>query len=271
MKEEAWTEALRPALSDRQGKALFISTPKGRNWFWRLYQQGMTDEGETASFQYPTSSNPFIAPEEIEAARRSLPERIFQQEYMAMFLDDAGGVFRRVMEAANADIQDVPIDNHEYVFGVDWGQMVDFTVIIVLDITTNSVAYMDRFNQIDYTIQSDRLKALANRFKPTTVLAEVNAMGQPVVERLIEDGLPVQPFTTTNATKAEIIRGLQNAFENGEIRILNDPNLIGELQAYEQERTPSGLWKFGAPEGMHDDTVIALALAWWSTRAWYFT
>ena len=40
MKEEAWTEALRPALSDRQGKALFISTPKGHNWFWRLYQRG---------------------------------------------------------------------------------------------------------------------------------------------------------------------------------------------------------------------------------------
>ena len=83
------------------------------------------------------------------------------------------------------------------------------------------------------------------------------------MERLQDDGLPIQPFTTTNATKAEIIRGLQNGFENGEIRILNDPILIGELQAYEQERTSSGLWKFGAPEGMHDDTVIALALAWY--------
>jgi phage FluMu gp28-like protein len=272
MKQEAWSEALRPALADRQGRAMFISTPKGRGWFWQLYQRGQDDaDSEWMSWQLPTSTNPFIPEEEIASAKKSLPERIYEQEFLATFTDDAGGVFRRVMEAANADIQDVPIANHEYVFGVDWGQMVDFTVIIVLDITTNSVAYMDRFNQIDYTIQSDRLKALANRFKPTTVLAEVNAMGQPVVERLIEDGLPVQPFTTTNATKAEIIRGLQNAFENGEIRILNDPNLIGELQAYEQERTPSGLWKFGAPEGLHDDTVIALALAWWSTRAWYFT
>jgi len=271
MKEEAWTEALRPALSDRQGKALFISTPKGHNWFWRLFQRGQTGEDDFASFQFPTSSNPYIVKEEIEAARKSLPERIFQQEYLAMFLDDAGGVFRRVMEAATAEEQDLPLDNHEYVFGVDWGQMVDFTVIIVLDITTKSVAYIDRFNQIDYIVQSNRLKALVNRFRPTTILAEVNAMGQPIVERLLEDGLPVQPFTTTNATKAEIIRGLQNAFENGEIKILNDPNLIGELQAYEQERTPSGLWKFGAPEGMHDDSVIALALAWWSTRAWYFT
>jgi phage terminase large subunit-like protein len=271
MKEEAWTEALRPSLSDRQGKALFISTPKGRNWFWRMFQRGKDGDGEWASFQYPTSDNPYIAPDEIEAARRYLPERIFQQEYLAMFLDDAGGVFRRVMDCATAIEQIVPEDGHEYVLAVDWGQMVDFTVIIVLDITTKSVVFMDRFNQIDYIIQSERLKTLVNRYKPTTVIAEVNAMGQPIVERLLEDGLPIQPFTTTNATKAEIVRGLQNGFENGEIKILNDPILIGELQAYEQERTTSGLWKFGAPEGMHDDTVIALALAWWSTRTWYFT
>ena len=271
MKEEAWTESLRPALSDRQGKALFISTPKGHNWFWRLYQRGLTDDGETASFQFPTGNNPYIVPEEIEAAKRSLPERIFRQEYMAEFLEDAGGVFRRVMDAATAEEQLTPEDGHEYVIGVDWGQMVDFTVLIVLDITTKEVAYMDRFNQIDYMIQSERLKTVVNRYKPTTVIAEVNAMGQPIVERLADEGLPIQPFTTTNSTKSEVIRGLQNAFENGEIKILNDPILIGELQAYEQERTTSGLWKFGAPEGMHDDTVIALALAWWSTRTWYFT
>ena len=83
--------------------------------------------------------------------------------------------------------------------------------------------------------------------------------------------MPIQPFTTTNATKAEIVRGLQNAFENGEIKILPDEVLIGELQAYEQERTPSGLWKFGAPAGMHDDTVIALALAWHGVAKWYYT
>jgi len=241
MKEEAWTEALRPSLSDRQGGALFISTPKGHNWFWRMHQRGLTDDDEWASFQFPTSTNPYIVPAEIEAAKGMLPERIFNQEYLAQFLDDAGGVFRRVMDAATAEEQDMPEEGHEYVIGVDWGQMVDFTVLMVLDITSKSVAFMDRFNKIDYIIQSNRLKTLVNRYKPTTVIAEVNAMGQPIVERLADEGLPIQPFTTTNATKAEVVRGLQNAFENGEIKILNDPTLIGELQAYEQERTSSGL------------------------------
>ena len=74
MSETAWTEALRPALSDRQGGALFISTPKGRNWFWRLYQRGLEDGVEWMAFRFPTSANPHIPPPEIDAARDSLKE-----------------------------------------------------------------------------------------------------------------------------------------------------------------------------------------------------
>ena len=96
-------------------------------------------------------------------------------------------------------------------------------------------------------------------------------MGQPLIDQLVSDGLPVQAFTTTNATKDVAIRGLQTAFESGAIRIIPDPVLIGELQAYEQERLPSGNWKYSAPEGLHDDTVMSLALAWHGTQDWYFT
>ena len=67
---------------------------------------------------------------------------------------------------------------------------------------------------------------------------------------------------TTIATKTVIIETLALAFERGDVRILADPVLIGELQAYEMERLPSGLMRYSAPEGMHDDTVMALALAW---------
>lgn len=73
----------------------------------------------------------------------------------------------------------------------------------------------------------------------------------------------VSGFQFTNATKAHIIEGLALAFEQGALAILNDQVLVGELQAYELERLPSGLMRYNAPEGMHDDTVIALALAWW--------
>ncbi len=74
--------------------------------------------------------------------------------------------------------------------------------------------------------------------------------------------MPVQPFTTTNASKAVIIEGLALAFEQGAIAILNDPVLLGELQAFAAEQLPGGTLRYSAPGGGHDDCVISLALAW---------
>jgi hypothetical protein len=79
---------------------------------------------------------------------------------------------------------------------------------------------------------------------------------------LQRDGLPVQAFTTTATSKAAIIESLALAFERGTFRIPDDPVLIGELQAFEATRMPSGYMRYGAPAGQHDDTVMALAIAW---------
>ncbi len=261
VKEEAWTEALRPALSDRKGRAIFISTPKGRNWFWRIWQRGQ-DGGEWQSWQLPTETNPYIDPAEVEAARQSLPERIFQQEYLAQFIEDGAGVFRKITEAATSTALD-GMRGSQYVFGVDWGKHQDFTVISVIDIKTRQQVAIDRFNQIDYHVQTNRLLAMAERFKPVTIIAEANSIGDPIIEQLRRDGLPVRPFTTTNATKSQIIEDLALAFERGDIAIIPDPAQVAELQAYEMERLPSGLIRYNAPSGMHDDTVMALALSWY--------
>lgn len=270
VKEPTWGESLRPSLSDRQGGALFISTPKGHNWFWRLYQNGLDGDAEWQSWQFPTSSNPFIDAGEIATAQATLPDRIFRQEYLAEFMSDAGGVFRGVMDCATAEPQE-PVDGHQYVFGVDWGKHSDFTVITVLDIGERRIVWQDRFNQIDYRLQRQRLAALNDRYKPFEIIAESNAMGEPIIEQLQMDGLPVTAFNTTNATKAAAIEALALAFEKREIAILNDDILIGELQAFEMTRTPSGMVKYAAPAGMHDDAVMSLALAWQGaayTGAW---
>jgi phage FluMu gp28-like protein len=258
-----WQSSIRPTLTDYRGDAWFWATPKGHNGFWQMYQMGMDEQQpDWQAWQIPTSENPYIDPAEIESMRQQSPEMIFQQEMLALFLDDAGGVFRRVMEAATATEQDEATDGHEYLIGVDWGQSRDFTVLAVIDITTDELCHLDRFNQIDYVVQRGRLVALCERFKPVQVIAELNAMGQPIVEQLQRDGLPVQGFMTTNATKAAAIDALALAFERGDLAVLNDPVLIGELQAYEMSKTKTGLRSFSAPAGMHDDTVMALALAY---------
>ena len=107
MRAEAWTEALRPALSDRQGGALFISTPRGLNWFRALWLRGQDrSQNDWRSWTFKTSDNPFIAPEEIEAARGDLLSRIFKQEYEADFLEDnPGALWKRAWLDAGRVLQ----------------------------------------------------------------------------------------------------------------------------------------------------------------------
>jgi len=134
----------------------------------------------------------------------------------------------------------------------------------VMDMTVLKQVFMDRMTDTDYASQRIRLKALAERYNRASVLAESNSMGQPNIEALQNMNVSVQGFTTTNASKAEIIQALELAFERGDIQILKDDLQANELMAYEGEKLPSGLIRYGAPEGMHDDCVMALALAWWA-------
>ena len=279
--ERAWYEVVRPMLSDCDGWALIMGTPRGHNWFWREWQAGLTDP-EGMSWQAPTlgvriteqglvrephpMENPDFPFSEALQLYRTQPARVFEQEFLAQFVDDAGGVFRRVMDAATATEQE-PVRGHEYIMGVDWAKTADFTVLTMLDVKARRMVALDRFNQIDWSLQRGRLRALYERYKPVSIIAETNSIGEPNIEALRQENLPVQGFTTTNASKAQVIEGLSLAFEQGALAILNDPVLIGELQAYELERLPSGLTRYNAPEGMHDDCVISLALAWWGASA----
>lgn len=259
--EVVWGEALRPTLSDRQGGALIISTPRGRNWFHTLYLRGLDPlQDEYASFHFPTATNPHIAPPEIEAAKRELPQRIFQQEYLAAFLDDGGSVFRRISDAATGGVRE-PSDGR-YVVGVDWAKREDFTVFVVLDVEAGAVVALERFNQLDYAVQTQRLAALCERWRPVVVQAEQNSMGEPLLEQLQRDGLPVRGFKTTAGSKAKIIDQLALGFEQGALTIPPDEVLVAELEAYTMEPTRAGHYRYNAPPGLHDDCVMALALAW---------
>lgn len=260
--EMAWNAAIRPTLTDAQGGAWFFSTPKGRNFFWQLHQRGEDSHwSDWAAHHAPTAANPHIPPAEIEAARRSLPERIFAQEYLATFLEDGGGVFRRVHEAVTPGVECASSESASIVMGVDWGRHHDFTVMIVMDSKTHDVLAVDRFTGIDFALQQGRLTAMHQRFPRSTILAENNSLGEPLIESLQCQGLPIRPFQTTAASKRLIIDALALAFEQGAIRLPDAPWLIDELLSYEQERLPGGTLRFGAPPGGHDDGVMALALA----------
>jgi hypothetical protein len=261
--EYSWNAVIRITLADLQGGAMIGSTPKGLNYFKTMYDRGLDPlEKDWSSFHKTTYDNPYIARTEIEDIKKSTPELVFLQEIMAEFISLEGSVFRRIQEAATLEPIEGPENKRQYIAGVDVAASVDYTVISIMDVQSKSLVHIDRFNRVDYNVLGDRLSAIYNRFDLQSMSIESNSIGQGVIDHLADRGMNIVPFTTTNATKQTIITNLQSAFEHDEIKIINDPVIIGELLSFESKRSPSGSFQYSAPAGMHDDCVMSLAIAW---------
>jgi Terminase RNaseH-like domain len=270
--EEAFNAVIRPTLTNLHGDADLLSTPKGRNFFWRCWVRGQDKQHpEWASWTFPTVANEYIDPNEVEAARQQLPERTFKQEYLAEFLEESGGVFRNVNAAVDLGRQNgEPEPGRSYTLGVDLARVEDFTVLCVMDGTGKQV-YHERFNQISWERQCSTIHAVATRYRAPIVL-DSTGVGDPIYERLRQAGLAVDPYQFTNASKERLIDFLAMQIEQGKVRLLDVPDQTNELLAYQYELTPSRNVRMNAPEGMHDDCVIGLALAaWGALQAGYYS
>lgn len=261
VKPDAWVRVLQPMLLERKGGALIMSSPFGRNWFFERFEYANSkQDSEWIGFQFTAYDNPLIDPVELERVKRGIPDRVWQEEYMAQFLED-GAVFRNVLECATADLLERGRDGKRYIIGVDLGKTIDYTVYTVMDPETKSVVHIDRSNQLDYSVQLRRLQALCEIFPPSAVVIETN-IEKMYTEQARAMRLPVVEFVTTNASKQVIIEALALAFERQEITIPHDMALMSELRAFTGERRAGGSMVYGAPDGMHDDMVMSLALAW---------
>lgn len=267
MSPDVWSQVVRPMLADRRGGALFLSTPHGYNHFWELYKIGLDpEEPQWASFHFTSYDNPALDPDELDSIQRQTSDRVWREEYLAQFIDDDGQVFRNVQACATAAPPPAPQAGRRYIAGVDWGRDHDYTAIAIIDAESGEQVALDRFHGVGWALQRERLRALCDRWKPAVVWAEANSIGMVNIEALQAEGLPVRAFNTTQHSKAMLIESLALALEREEIRILPDPVQIGELLAYQQERLPLSGWRYSAPPGGHDDTVMALALAWHGAR-----
>jgi len=260
---DAWFASLRPTLSDTMGRAIIVGTPKGKNWFFQEWSRGQDPEyPEYESFRFPTASNPYIPPEEIEFARRTLPADLFRQEYEAEFLEDGAGVFRGIRACIDGSLED-PKPGKEYVIGLDLARYQDYTVAICMDQETGHVVAYDRFNKIDWGFQMDRVQAMAERYNDAVIWFDANSVGDPLAEEMKARGLTIEPFKITPTTKGQLIQLLAAKIQQGEISYPEIPELIAELSMFGYEILPSGHIRYSAPPGHHDDMVIALALATW--------
>lgn len=270
MDPSAWDEVGAPMLLDNDGDAIFIFTPKRKNHAFNLYQRALGDtSGRWAAWHFTSYDNPYLSESALAEITADMTEDAYRQEIMAEFLEGEGQVFRNITACLGAPLNAIPDTHkaHRIVMGCDWGKHLDFTALSVFCADCRVEIARDRFNQIDYAFQRGRLVAMVQKWHVGHVVPEANAMGEPVIEELMRDpamnGVTIAPFQTTPSSKPPLIESLALAFERAEAQWQDDPVWTGELEAYERKVSQqTGRSSYSAPQGVHDDTVMARALAW---------
>lgn len=253
-REAAWI-ALRTTLTATKAPCKFIGNVKGKgNWGYRLGVKARSGEPGYAYFKitaYDAVAAGILDAAEIEQAKRDLPENAFRELYLAEALDDMANPFGiRFIQNCIKPLSQRPPS----CFGVDLAKSVDWTVVVGLDDQGN-ISFYDRW-QSDWSQTRRRLIQIIGS-KPAYI--DSTGVGDPIVEDVKKQCPRADGYHFSSTGKQQIMEGLSVAVQNGKVSIL-DGVMKEEMESFEFMYTRTGV-KYSAPEGMHDDTVCALALA----------
>ena len=252
-------EILFPIRDAHNAPMLVISTPLFCDgYFYRLFTSGNCKAYNWCD--YDTSY--FLSDEKLEQYRNTLSDLKFRSEYLGQFITDGGYVFKNI---AVCILSDSDITGEPVVAGIDWavGNDGDDTVLSLLDANANAVEFV-RLNNMSPVEQIDTIVNTLNS-RPTLkkVVVEQNSIGNVYFDMLkhkYSRHSILTKFNTTNESKRRIIEQLATAFQNENIHIPNDRELINQLQHYAVEKTAKGYTYNG--QGAHDDYVMSLAMAY---------
>jgi phage FluMu gp28-like protein len=286
VRDSVLAEVIAPMLADRDGRLVMISTPFGKNHFYRAFVKGREQNepnGGYAAFSFASWANPYISRQYIERQRSEISPRQFAVEYEAQFIDDASCVFawediQAAVECGMGNAEWGMTQSHAgeltVVAGIDWARYSDYTAVVALGVSESGcrVLAIDRFNKMGWDSQIARVVGFVRRHRVSQALADSTSIGDPLLEqlrsRLWETGadVSVEGYGFTNASKRDLIEHLALKFAHRSLAIPPEEQLLRELQYFEYELTDSGNVRLNARSGMRDDLVIALALASWQSR-----
>ena len=264
MDDETWN-VVRPTMNVLGKQCVMASTPRGKVGFF--YQACMLGQTPNENYLYQFghySENPFYNVNEVEDAKKTLPENVFRQEYLAEFIDDGGSVFQNVRACQSIHSFTGYKAEGPYAIGIDLGRQADWTVVTVLN-RDGKVVEIYRDNKKDWTTIIQAINLVIKKYPGATVLTETNGIGDVVFDLLRKSNPSIRPFVTTNESKNQIIEELIYAFQNETIQIPDEhlfPALNQELITYTftySQKTRRII--YSAMNGFHDDTVMSLALS----------
>ena len=263
IKESLWTEVLKPAMMIRGKKVLFVSTPRGKNWFHKAYEWGEDPAfPDWNAYRITTEENPYISKEEIEQARKTLPRNTFMAEYMGVFLDAAGSVFSGYGKCCSVEAFGVPSPQEKYYAGLDLALANDYTVLTIF----NSKGQMVDYHRENKTSWEEILDTVVAKLKfwNAECLVERNSIGSVVYEILRKKLGSKITSIHTGTNKNELIENLKHSLSSEFLQLPTEdlwPELHLELSIFTYKMLPSGKLSYSAPGGYHDDIVMSMAFA----------
>lgn len=253
-KEDAW-HAVRSTLTATQGPIRIIGNVKGRkNWAYRLARKaeanepGMHHAKITAHHAIEAG---ILASEEIEDARRHLPEAVFRELYLAEPSDDEGNPFG--IAAIQGCVAPLSVEP-PVAWGIDLAKSTDWTVCIGLD-ADGHACRLERFQKS----WQDTIRTIRDLVGTTPALVDSTGVGDPVLEALQTARQNFEGFKFSQPSKQQLMEGLAVAIQRGRVAYPAGV-IVAELEQFEYAYTRTGV-HYSAPEGVHDDAVCALALA----------
>jgi hypothetical protein len=254
-KEESW-HAVRSTLTATGGPVKIIGNVRGRkNWAFRLAQRAKAGAPNMAHFKltaYDAVEGGILTLEEIEDAKATLPEHVFKELYLAEPSDDGGNPFG--LEAIAKCVRETLSTNPIVAYGIDLAKSVDWTVLCGLD-ADGAVVSLDRW-QSDWGQTRRRIIEIVG---DTPALVDSTGVGDPIVEDLCRACPNVEGFKFSATSKQQLMEGLAAGVQQSKVGIPAGW-LVGEMESFEYEYRPGGV-RYSAPEGLHDDGVCGLALA----------
>lgn len=248
-----WQQAIRATLTDYAGHAWFYGTPKGRTHdFSVLFVKGEKREDGWMSHRAPTRENPYIPAIEIEAARRDMPEAAYLQEFEGVPADDGANPFG--LDAIAACVG--PLSTEEpAVWGWDFARAQDWTVGVALD-ADGRVCDVVR-TQAPW---DEQFSLIQSKTGQTPSAGDATSLGGDVILSTLQNrGVGMQGVPFTPKSKQELMQRLKGAIHNRQVTFPDGP-IRSELETFAYEYTANGV-RYEAPAGLHDDCVMALALA----------
>lgn len=249
-----WEQSLRPTLVDYRGAAWFYGTPKGRTHdFVVLFAKGENGEQDWLSFRAPTKDNPYIPEDEIEAARRDMSPEAFAQEFEGIPADDGANPFglTAIGKCVAPLSQKPPV-----VWGWDFARAQDWTVGIALD----EDGQVCRFHRWQLKPWGETVR-LVTEYTGHSVIAygDSTGLGDVVVEQIQNQRVRMAGVHFSKPEKQQLMERLASAIQRNVIRFPEGP-IKTELETFQYEYGQFGV-RYEAPDGLHDDCVMALALA----------